>query len=269
MASNDQNMPSIKGAQETAREPQALLERHGSVVLLRLNRPEKHNAVNEQMSAEARDFLDAVEADDEVRVIVLTGAGERAFCAGQDMAEASGRVERPAHPRGGGAGGLAQRLGECEKPVIAAINGLCYGGGMSVALNCDIRFAAESASFRLPGTQYGLVVAATLLASAVGPAVAKDLLFSARIFDAEEALRIGLVNCLVPAVDLERVTLEYAEGIAANSPLAVLHSKRVVNRATVLELALEEERSANRLLRGGDDHVSRFSAAADRVLRRT
>ena len=265
MVSTDRNAP----RDERAGTPQALLERHASVALVRLNRPEKHNAVNEQMSVEARRILDAVEDDEEVRVVILTGAGQRAFCAGQDMAEASGRVERPATVRGGGAGGLAQRLGECAKPVLAAINGFCYGGGMSVALNCDIRFAAESASFRLPGTQYGLVVAATLLASAVGPAVAKDLLFSARAFDAEEALRIGLVQRLIPDADLERVTLEYAQSIAANSPLAVGHTKRVVNRATVLEIALEEERSANRLLRGGDDHTARFSAAADRVLHRT
>ena len=261
MTSIDQDAPSTE-------EPQAVLERHGSVALLRLNRPEKHNAVNERMSAEARRILDAVEADDGVRVIVITGGG-RAFCAGQDMAEASGRVERPPNVHGGGAGGLAQRLGECEKPVVAAINGFCYGGGMSVALNCDIRIASESASFRLPGTQYGLVVSATLLASAVGPAVAKDLLFSARVFDAKEALSIGLIQRLIPAADLERITLEYAQSIAQNSVFAVLHAKRVVNRATVLEIALEEERSANRLLRGGDDHVTRFNAAADRVLRRT
>jgi enoyl-CoA hydratase/carnithine racemase len=247
---------------------QALLERHGAVALLRLNRPEKHNAVNEQMSVEARELLDAAEAEDEVRVIVLTGAGSRAFCAGQDMAEATGRVERSTEARGGGAGGLAQRLGECEKPVIAAINGLCYGGGMSVALNCDLRFAAETATFRLPGTQYGLVVSATLLASAIGPAAAKDLLFSARVVDAQEALRIGLAQRLVPAEDLEQVTLAYAQEIAANSPLAIRHTKRVVNAATVLEVALEEERTANRLLRGGPDHTTRFSAAADRVLGR-
>ncbi len=247
---------------------EALVLKHieNGIGFLRLNRPEKRNAVNEQMSAEALDALDAFEADDAVRCIILSGAGKQAFCAGQDMAEASGRVARPEIVRGGGAGGLARRLGECTKPLIAAINGYCYGGGMSIALSCDFRFAAETATFRLPGASYGLVVAATLLTSAVGPAMAKELIFTARTFDAAEALRIGLVNRVLPAQELEQAAIESATLIGANSPLAVAHAKRVVNAAAIAAVGLEAEAEANRALRGGEDHLARFGAAAERIV---
>ncbi|MGI8552117.1 MAG: enoyl-CoA hydratase/isomerase family protein, partial [Dehalococcoidia bacterium] len=140
--------------------------------------------------------------------------------------------------------------------------------GMSIALACDFRFAADSAVFRMPGTSYGLVVSATLLASAVGPAAAKDLLFTARTFQAREARDLNLVSRVVPAAELEPLALDYAQMIAANSPQAVRYAKRVVNLATVLQVALDEEQQVNQLLRGGDDHTNRFNAAADRVLKR-
>lgn len=244
-----------------------LLERQGPVALLRLNRPEKHNAVTEQMSAEAVDLLDALEADDEVRATIVTGAGSRAFCAGQDMAEASGRVERPAVIRGGGASGIARRLAACTKPVIGAINGFCYGGGLSIALSCDFRLAADSAMFRMPGTTYGLVVSATLLTSVVGPGAAKDILFTARAFDAAEARDLGLVSRVVPGSELETLAWEYAHMVATNSPIAVRHAKRVVNLQALQPMAMEAEQEVNRLLRGGDDNVARFNDAASRVLK--
>ncbi len=137
---------------------------------------------------------------------------------------------------------------------------------MSIALSCDFRLASEKATFRLPGASYGLVVAATLLASAIGPAMAKELIFTARPFDAAEALRIGLVNRVLPEWDLERAALESARLIAGNSPLAVAHAKRVIN-AAISAAGLEQEAEANRALRGGEDHVARFGAAADRIIR--
>ena len=244
-----------------------LEERRETITLLKLNRPEKHNAVNEQMSVEVIDALDRLEADDDVRVIILTGAGQRAFCAGADMAQASGRTERPQEIRGGGAAGIARRLFACEKPVIGAINGFCYGGGLSIALCCDIRLASETATFRVPGANYGLVVSATWLAGVVGPMMAKDLLFTARPFDAAEALRIGLVNRLTPLAELESLAWEYAQMIAGNSPIAIRYAKRVVNKQAWLQVALDEEAAVDKLLRGSDDHVARFNQAADRVLK--
>ena len=252
----------------TQLQPAVLIEHDDALGILRLNRPEKRNAVNEQMSAEALDALNAFEADDAIRCIVVTGSGQQSFCAGQDMGEASGRVEKSSEVRGGGASGLARRLSECEKPVIAAINGFCYGGGLSIALSCDFRLAADHATFRLPGASYGLVVAATLLTSAVGPAMAKDLTFTARTFDAAEALRIGLVNRLFSGEELEPSVRDYARQIVANSPLAIRHAKRVINAAAISAAGLEEEALANRVLRGGDDNVTRFNEATDRILRK-
>jgi enoyl-CoA hydratase len=248
--------------------PVVLIERDGSVGLIRLNRPEKRNAVNEQMSAEALDALDGFESDGSIHCIILTGTGEQSFCAGQDMAEASGRVERPTVIRGGGASGLARRIAACEKPVIAAINGYCYGGGLSVALACDIRLASQAATFRLPGATYGLVVAATMLTAAVGPAMAKDITFTARTFDADEAFRIGLVNRLYTPSELLSSATEYAKTIAANSPLAIAHAKRVINAAAISSRATELEVEANKVLRGGEDNVTRFNEATDRVVKK-
>lgn len=263
-----QNEEEVQGQAARDAASAVLLQRQGPIAILRLNRPAKHNAVNERMAAEAAAALDAIEANDEARVIIVTGAGERAFCAGQDMAEASGRTPRPEGMRGGGARGLAERLSACRKPIIAAINGLCYGGGMSIALACDLRLASEQATFRLPGTSYGLVVSAGMLAAAVGPAAAKDLLFTARVFDAPEALTMKLVNRLTPANQLYEVALAYAGMIADNSPQAIERAKRVVNLATLSRDALNAEVEADRALRGGNDHRDRFSQAADRVLKR-
>jgi len=251
-----------------AGRPAVLVERHDGAGLIRLNRPEKRNAVNERMSAEALDALNDFESDAGIRCVILTGAGDQSFCAGQDMAEASGREARPAEIRGGGASGLARRIASCEKPVVAAINGFCYGGGLSIALSCDFRLASDSASFRLPGASYGLVVAATLLTAAVGPAMAKDLTFTARTFDAEEALRIGLVNRLLAPAHLLTTAMDYARMIAANSPLAVAHAKHVINAAAISTRATEREAEANQVLRGGEDNVTRFNEATDRVVRK-
>jgi enoyl-CoA hydratase len=248
--------------------PAVLVERAEHVGLIRLNRPEKRNAVNEQMSAEALDALDSFEHDEQIRCIILTGAGEQSFCAGQDMAEASGRVERPAEIRGGGASGLARRIAACEKPVVAGINGYCYGGGLSIALACDFRFASNTATFRSPGASYGLVVAATLLTAAVGPGMAKEITYTTRVIDADEALRIGLVNRLLPAEELQSAVMDSAQMIAANSLLAVAYAKRVINAAALSMRGANLELEANQVLRGGDDNVARFNEATDRVVKR-
>lgn len=247
-------------------EPLVLVEAVEGGVVIRLNRPEKRNAVNDPLAAAAIAAIDAAEADDAVRSIVLTGSGQ-AFCAGQDMGEATGRVERNASVAGaGGAGGLAARLGRCEKPVIAAINGFCMGGGAVVALNCDIRFASDDATFRFPGAGYGLVVAASLLPAAIGQAKAKDLILTGRTVGATEACEMGLVNRVVGRDGLDALALEYVRMIAANSPKAVRASKHVMNLAALDHGAIGQELEYNRQLRGGDDHVARFGAAADRVV---
>ncbi len=249
-----------------------ILEHHGPTAVVRLNRVEKHNAISREMAGELVRCLDALDANPDVRVIVLTGAGNKAFCAGADMAEAAlGRYETadapPIEPGRDWAAQAAVRLVRSSKPVIAAVNGHAYGGGAIFAICCDIRVCAERARFRFVGATYGLAVGASMLPRAVGGPMAKELIFTARTVDAEEALRIGLANQVVPDADLERTVLDMAEQIAANSPAAIAASKEVIDIATSTKDAARRELEHNVALRQSEDHVSRFRAAAERVVK--
>lgn len=237
-----------------------ILERQGTIALLRLNRPERHNAINRRMALELTKALDALEGDDSVVVVVLTGNGGRAFSAGADMAEIL------ADPTAQGvAGQVAAHLLRFPKPVIAAINGYAFGGGAILAINCDIRVASTEASFRFPGASYGLVVGASQLPRIVGLAAAKELIFTARVVGAEEALRIGLVNRLVPPEELEAETLAMARQIAAQSLPALIASKEVMELALQNQAAVAREGEINRALRRSQEHQERFGQAARRI----
>lgn len=250
-----------------------ILEYHGATAVVRLNRVEKHNAISREMADELVRCLDALDANPDVRVIVLTGAGDKAFCAGADMAEAAlGRyadAAGDAPPIEGGRDWAAQaavRLVRARKPVIAAVNGYAYGGGAIFAVCCDIRICAASARFRFVGATYGLAVGASMLPRAVGGPMAKELIFTARVVDAEEALRIGLANHVVPDAELERAVLEMAEEIAGNSPAAIAAAKDVIDIATSTKDAGRREFEHNVALRQSEDHIARFRAAAERVV---
>ena len=238
-----------------------ILERQGAVTILRLNRPDKHNALNRRLSLELIQALDELEADDAIHVAILTGSGDRAFCAGADMAEAvSGDSAAPVTPAQ-----AVARLSRFSKPVIAAVNGYAYGGGAVLAINCDIRIASPTARFRFVGAEYGLVVGASQLPRIVGAPLAKELIFTARPVDAAEAERIGLVNRVVPAEALEGETLAMAQTIAANAASAVRASKEVIDKATDNTAAVQQELQVNRLLRQSEEHRQRFRAAADKL----
>ena len=240
-----------------------LEERRGAVLLLTLNRPERHHAINAALGGQLAAAVTRAERDDGVRAIVLTGGGDRAFCAGADMVESSGADGNPARP--GGAAPAVAAVAGTPLPVIAAVNGYCYGGGAALAIACDIRLASETATFRLPGAEYGLVVAAATLPRLVGAARAKELIFTARRLDAAEALAAGLVNHVYPRAELLPAALAMAETIAGNSVAAVRASKRVIDAATLSDAARELEAAINRELRRGADHGERFRAATARV----
>jgi enoyl-CoA hydratase len=232
------------------------------VATLRMNRPEKHNAFHAELSRAVSNAMDVLEEDEDVRVVVLTGTG-KAFCAGADMTEALASFDS-----GGRGDVMAQavvRVARCAKPVIASINGYAFGGGAALACACDIRIASERASFRFPGANYGLVVGGSQLPRIVGAPVAKELIFTARVVDAEEAGRIGLVNRVVPHDTLDDTTWELAEQIASQSPDAVRWSKAVIDAATTIDKGIELEIEANRELRGSPDHMTRFRSATKRV----
>jgi enoyl-CoA hydratase/carnithine racemase len=201
-----------------------------------------------------------------VRVIVLTGAGERAFCAGADMAQAA-LEDGPVDFAKDWAAQAAVRLARLRKPLIGAINGYAYGGGAVFALQCDVRICSDDAKFRFVGAVYGLVVGASQLPSLVGPAVAKELIFTARTVDAEEALRIGLVNHVVPRPELEPYVMRMASQIAEHSLPALIASKEVIDIASGFRDAAKRELEHNIELRQSEEHRARFRAAAQRVVR--
>jgi enoyl-CoA hydratase/carnithine racemase len=247
----------------SAQAPLVIEERHGAVLLLMLNRPERHHALNRALSEALELAVARAEADPSLRALVLTGSGTRAFCAGADMLEASG-VERPVDGAGNPGRAIA-RISATPLPVIAAVNGYCYGGGARLAIACDIRLAAETATFRLPGAEYGLVVAAATLPRLVGAARAKELIFTARTFSAAEALAWGLVNAVYPPDELLPAALAMATTIAGHSAAAVRAAKRVIDAATLSDTAQRLEDEANRALRGSPEQVERFRTATRRV----
>ena len=241
------------------------VERDGHVGIVRLLRTDKHNAFNRELDAAVAAALAELDADDAVHVAVITGSGA-AFSAGADMTEAVAAIDGKGRSEGMAAAYAA--VASFRKPLIACVNGICYGGGALVATMCDIRIASDTARFRFPGAAYGLVVGGSALPRIIGPAYAKELLFTGKVVLAEEALRIGLVNHVYPAADLEAATMSMAREIAANSPPALIATKQVVDRATEVDEAIGVEGEANRGLRLSPEHHERFRAATDRVARR-
>ena len=233
------------------------------VCVLTMNRPARHHALNRALSKSLADAMERAKNNEEIRVIVLTGSGGKAFCAGGDMLEASGIEETKANA--GARANTIAHFSDTPIPIIAAINGYCYGGGARLAIACDIRLASTTATFRLPGAEYGLVVAAATLPRLIGSSRAKELIFSARRFDANQALEWGLVNSLHSPESLMPATLELAKEIASNSVEAVRASKRVIDAATLSENAINIESEANQALRGSPEQVTRFRSATRRV----
>jgi enoyl-CoA hydratase len=202
----------------------------GGVCVVTIDRQDALNALDVETLTELRDRLREVAADESVRTVVLTGAGEKAFVAGADIKYMSGLG--PDDAKGWGALGheAARLLETMPKPTIAAINGFALGGGCELALACDIRYASSRAKLGQPEINLGIVPGwggTQRLARVCGIGVAKELIFSGRTIDAQEALRIGLVNALADPV-LDKA-LETARELAAKSPVALALAKRLVN----------------------------------------
>ena len=204
-------------------------ERRGHVEIITINRPEARNAINGDVSRGMAAALDELEADDECWVVVLTGAGDKAFSAGIALkAFASG--EGGAIMGGsGGFGGITQR--NFPKPIIAAVNGACLAGGCEIMLSCDLVVAADHATFGIPEAKRGLVAGAgglLRLPKRLPMAIALELALTGESIDAARALQLGLINRVVPAAALMDEALALAGVIAENAPLAVRWSKRVM-----------------------------------------
>lgn len=208
----------------------------GAVGWMVFNSPLRRNAVSLDMWRAIPAVLDAFEADPEVRVVVFTGAGDRAFVSGADISQFEAeRHDAAAEARYSQASAAANAaMTGLSKPSIAMIRGYCIGGGLAVALTCDLRLCSEEARFAIPAARLGLgygFAGVKALIDVVGPAIAKEILFTARQFGAEEALRVGLVNRVAPAGDLEGLVREYAHMIGANAPLTVRAAKIAAREA--------------------------------------
>lgn len=246
--------------------PLVLIEKRGPVGLLTLNRPEKHNAMNSALTQELVAGIDAFTADDEIAVIVLTGAGERAFSAGGDMTEQRHRMGPEGVQRRAGGLSSSEKVRLCPKPVIAAIRGYCYGGAAHLAVSCDIRICGEDAKFRFVAVNYGMPACGALLPRIVGEAKAKEILFSGDVVDAQEALRCGLANQVVPPSEVVEYAVKLGERIAGNSQFAVRSLKTIIDAALPIEEALELERKLGFEARSSREAEQRFNAAATRVV---
>jgi len=198
------------------------------------NQPERHNALSLEMWQGLADILAHYAENPAVRVAVMRGAGGKAFVSGADISEFDSQRANAAQKEDYGrvAGDANRWLARFEKPLLACIEGFCIGGGLATALAADVRFASPDSRFGIPAARLGLgyeYEGLAKLARITGPARARDIMFSARFFEAQEALGMGLVNFVVPRDELEAAVTSYAERIAANAPLTIKAAKAAVN----------------------------------------
>ncbi|MEX1080024.1 MAG: enoyl-CoA hydratase/isomerase family protein [Homoserinimonas sp.] len=230
------------------------VERDGAVATVIMDNPPL-NIITATMRPLIMDALRSITDDDTVRCVILTGSGDRAFCAGADLNE-----EAELNPDT-----VRRFLDEdCEiydalealpVPVIAAVNGHCMGGGLEVALSCDIRITADDARHRAAGVTVGLVVSTTRMTRLIGMAAAKDVLLTGRTFDGAEAYRLGLASAAVARSDVRATAMSWAQEIASRAPLAVRRTKQAIHQAA--ELPFEQAMGLEL------DHFAALSATRD------
>jgi enoyl-CoA hydratase len=219
-----------------------LIERHADhVLMVALNRPNAANAMNTALGRDLLEVFSDIIADPATaRVVVLTGSGERAFCAGADLKERQGMTDAQWNAQHYVFERMIRAIVDCPVPVIAAVNGAAFGGGCEIALGCDFIYASRTARFALTEVTLGIMPGAggtQNLPRAVGVRRAKELIYSGRPFSAEEAHAWGLVNRLCEPAALLPETLSIAQTIAANAPISIRQAKRAIDLGTQMSVA--------------------------------
>lgn len=243
------------------------LETEGAAALLTIDRPEVRNALDTGTVHEIHGALDQIDADRSLRVLIVTGAGEKVFVAGADVNTLLARSAR--ETLDGANNRLFSRLENVRIPTIAAVNGFALGGGLELALACDLRIASETAKMGLPETGLGIIPGAGgthRLPRLVGAGVAKEMILLGTILDAQEALRVGLVNRVVPGDRLLDTARDWADRIRKRAPMATELAKMSVNAAgnVPVEFGMLFDRVAQTVLNSTSDKKEGMTAFLDK-----
>ncbi|EAR25854.1 3-hydroxybutyryl-CoA dehydratase [marine actinobacterium PHSC20C1] len=242
------------------------LERDGHVAIITFENPPL-NIITAQLRPQLMAAISAVRDDSSVRCVILTGAGDRAFCAGADLNEEAELTPTSVRQFLEDDCEIFDALEELAVPVIAAVNGHCMGGGLELALSCDIRIVADDAKHLGAGVKVGLVVSTTRMTRIAGQAVAKDVLLTGRIFDGAEAVRLGLASEAVARTEVLATALRWAHQISARAPLAVRRTKQSIHEASTLSYseAMSRELDHFAALSATDDHKHAIQAFFSRT----
>lgn len=255
--------------------PDILYESHGPVRLITINRAEKMNSLDFAANDDLIAIWHAFDSDDSARVAVITGAGDRSFCAGADLktytlnfAQAPAPEFRKRYTNGPGFGGITRNL-DIDKPIVAAVNGYAISGGFELSLACDLRFCSPNAEFALQDAKWGFHACdggLIRLPQIVGMGHAMEIILSGERVDAEHAHRIGLVNRIFPQQELLAKTLDYAQMLARRAPLSHRFAKEVIRRSTgmTMDEALKAESRSFRDLALTEDLAEGVSSFRDR-----
>ena len=255
----------------TTSDNELIVEKRGAEGWITFNNPAKHNAMSYDMWAGIVPALAAFETDDDIRVVVLTGAGEKAFVSGANIsqfdklrssADAVAEYERVGE-------GAQNALYNYSKPTVARIKGYCLGGGLNLALCCDVRIACDNSSFSIPAGKMGLgyrMTAIRNLVTVVGPANALDIFLSARRVGAQEGLRMGLIQHLADEANFEQMVREYLDRLAGNAPLTLKVGKQMIRRFQEVpsEVDMEEMRELVMTCFASEDYKEGRKAFAEK-----
>jgi enoyl-CoA hydratase len=246
-----------------------IYEKNEGVATITLNRPEALNAFSKDVVEEILHALEDIKTDEAVRVVVLTGAGEKAFSAGADIKTMVGMTALKAREMSFMGEKLCVGLENLEKPVIAAINGYALGGGLEVAMSCDLRIASENAKMGQTEINIGLIPGwggTQRLTRLVGMTKAKEMVFTGRIIDAKTAEQIGIVNMVVPADKFRETVSQFAKDLASKAPVALKVAKALINKGSDigLESALALEREGFGVVGSSEDLKEGVSAFTEK-----